>query len=214
MAEVTVAEIFSSIQGESHWAGYPCTFVRLSGCNLDCTYCDTRYARGGGIPMEVAEVVRAVEQRGLTTVEVTGGEPLHQVGSGELLQKLVATERRVLLETNGSLPLDDVPDEVIVIMDLKAPGSGMAAFNRWENLARLRPTDEIKVVCRDRADYLWARDTVRNQGLLGRTRVSLSPVWGELPPTEIAQWLLDDCLDVRLQLQLHRILWPAADRGV
>ena len=214
MAEVTVVEIFSSIQGESHWAGYPCTFVRLAGCNLECAYCDTRYARQGGSALSVEDAVRAVAEKGLATVEVTGGEPLHQPGCGELLQGLAATGRRVLLETNGSLPLDPVPPPVIVIMDLKAPGSGMAAFNRWENLSQLRPSDEVKIVCRDREDYVWARETLRGRGILGRVRVSLSPVWGELAPAELAQWLVEDRLDVRLQLQLHRILWPDSDRGV
>lgn len=214
MAELRVSEIFSSIQGESHWAGYPCTFVRLTGCNLDCSYCDTRYAREGGVPMTLSEIVAAVEREGLATAEVTGGEPLHQPGTPELLQALLATGRRVLLETNGSLPLEPVPDGVCVVMDLKAPGSGMAAFNRWENLAELAPTDEIKVVCRDRRDYEWARGALRDRALLGRVRASLSPVWGELDPAELARWMLEDRLDARLQLQLHRILWPAADRGV
>ena len=214
MAEVTVVEIFSSIQGESHWAGYPCTFVRLAGCNLDCTYCDSRYAREGGRVLSVADAAQAVAEQGLATVEVTGGEPLQQPGCGELLQALAGTGRRVLLETNGSLPLDSVPPEVVIIMDLKAPGSGMAAFNLWGNLTRLRSSDEVKIVCRDREDYVWARETLRARGILGRVRVSVSPVWGELAPADLARWLLEDRLDVRLQLQLHRILWPDTDRGV
>lgn len=214
MPELLVSEIFSSIQGESHWAGYPCTFVRLAGCNLDCAYCDTRYAREGGSPMDLAAISQAVAREGQGTVEVTGGEPLHQTGTPDLLRTLVATGKRVLLETNGSLPLDSVPPEVVVVMDLKAPGSGMAATNRWENLVSLKPTDEVKVVCRDRADYVWAREALRERRLLGRVRVSLSPVWGEILPTDLARWMLQDRLDARLQLQLHRILWPAVERGV
>ncbi|MDW7709992.1 MAG: radical SAM protein [Deferrisomatales bacterium] len=214
MTRLRVSEIFSSIQGESHWAGYPCTFVRLAGCNLDCSYCDTRYAREGGDLRGIPEILEAVGRDGLGTVEVTGGEPLHQEGTPELLRSLAATGRRVLLETNGSLPLDGVAPGVHVVMDLKSPGSGMAGFNRWENLAGLRATDEVKVVCRDRTDYEWARETLRHRGLVGRVRASISPVWGELDPAELAAWMLRDRLDVRLQVQLHRVLWPTADRGV
>ncbi len=214
MVTLQVSEIFSSIQGESHWAGYPCTFVRLAGCNLDCAYCDTRYAREGGAPVALDEVLRAVAREGLGTVEVTGGEPLVQPGTPALLEALVEEGRRVLLETNGSLPLDPVPPGVHVIMDLKAPGSGMADRNRWENLPALRPTDEVKIVCRDRADYEWSVGVIRAHGLVGRVKVNLSPVWGRLDPALLARWILDDRLDVRLQVQLHRVLWPDRDRGV
>ena len=214
MVTLQVSEIFSSIQGESHWAGYPCTFVRLAGCNLDCAYCDTRYAREGGAPVALDEVLRAVAREGLGTVEVTGGEPLVQPGTPALLEALVEESRRVLLETNGSLPLDPVPPGVHVIMDLKAPGSGMADRNRWENLSALRPTDEVKIVCRDRADYEWSVGVIRAHGLVGRVKVNLSPVWGRLDPALLARWILDDRLDVRLQVQLHRVLWPDRDRGV
>jgi 7-carboxy-7-deazaguanine synthase len=214
MAEARVSEIFSSIQGESHWAGYPCTFVRLTGCNLDCRYCDTRYARSGGEVQSVGAVLAAVDRLALATVEVTGGEPLCQEDTPALLRGLVASGRRVLLETNGSLPLDLVPPEVIVVMDIKTPGSGMAAHNRWQNLEVLKPADEVKLVCRDRTDYEWARDKVRERGLLGRVRVSLSPVSGELASADLARWMLTDRLDARLQVQLHRVIWPGVDRGV
>ncbi len=214
MDTLQLSEVFSSIQGESHWAGYPCTFVRLAGCNLDCAYCDTRYARSGGELTRLSDVLAAVDREGQATVEVTGGEPLAQPGTPTLLQALADRGYRVLLETNGSLPLDAVPGAVGIVMDLKAPGSGMAGHNRWENLDRLGAGDEVKVVCRDRTDYRWARDAVRERGLLGRVRVSLSPVAGELDPADLARWLLEDRLDVRLQIQLHRVLWPGRHRGV
>ena len=214
MTRLRVIEIFSSIQGESHWAGYPCTFVRLAGCNLDCVYCDTRYAREGGIEMSLEEILREVDARGQGTVEVTGGEPLLQSGTPALLEALLETGCRVLLETNGSLPLDPVPKGVHVVMDLKAPGSGMAERNLWENLRKLGPSDEVKIVCRDRRDYEWALEMVRGRGLEGHLRVSLSPVWGELDPAQLAEWMLRDRLDARLQIQLHRVLWPERDRGV
>lgn len=214
MAMVRVTELFASIQGESHWAGYPCTFVRLTGCNLDCTYCDTRYARDGGRELEVAAVVSAVRDAGLAMVEVTGGEPLCQPAAPDLLGALCREGFRVLLETNGSLPLEPVPPAVCVVMDLKTPGSGMADRNRWENLALLKAADEVKLVLTDRADYDWARNVLSERALLGRHRVSLSPVSGKLDPADLAAWMVEDRLDARLQIQLHRILWPERDRGV
>ncbi len=214
MAEILVNEIFTSIQGESHWAGYPCTFVRLTGCNLDCAYCDTRYARSGGELLSIDAVVEGVNRTGVATAEVTGGEPLAQQATPALLEAMVSAGHRVLLETNGSLPLDLVPPEIIVIMDLKTPGSGMVAHNRWENLPLLKPADEIKLVCRDRGDYEWARSVLRERELVGRVRVSLSPVWGELRPADLARWMIEDRLDARLQVQLHRVLWPEVERGV
>lgn len=214
MSALRVSEIFSSIQGESHWAGYPCTFVRLAGCNLDCAWCDTRYARTGGEEMDAAAIVADVKARGLPMVELTGGEPLLQEGTADLLWRLAGAGLRTLLETNGSLPVESVPPRVHVVMDLKAPGSGMAEWNRWQNLAALKSTDEVKIVLRDRSDYEWARQTLDERGVLGRLRVSLSPVSGELEPRALAEWMVEDRLDARLQLQLHRLLWPGTERGV
>lgn len=215
MSTLRVTEIFDSIQGESHWAGYPCTFLRLAGCNLDCTWCDTRFARdaASGEEWAVDALATAARNRGLPTVEVTGGEPLLQPATPALLAALLAGDQRVLLETNGSLPLDGVPHGVHIVMDLKPPGSGMEERNRWANLTRLRPGDEVKIVCRNRADYEWARDVIGEYHLLRRTRVSLSTVAGDLDPRALAAWLLEDGLDVRLQLQLHKVLWPDRDRG-
>jgi 7-carboxy-7-deazaguanine synthase len=216
MDHLRVSEIFDSIQGESHWAGYPCTFLRLTGCNLDCAWCDTRFARDpdAGETWEVGALATEARSRGLPTVEVTGGEPLLQPATPALLAALLAGGQRVLLETNGSLPLDAVPSGVHIVMDLKPPGSGMAEHNCWSSLGRLRPGDEIKIVCRDRADYQWARGVICEYHLLRRTRVSLSAVTGELEPRDLAAWLLEDRLDVRLQLQLHKVLWPERERGV
>ncbi len=216
MPTLRVCEIFDSIQGESLWAGHPCTFLRLAGCNLDCIWCDTRFARepGGGEEWEVEALAAESRTRGLPTVEVTGGEPLLQPATPALLASLLTGGQRVLLETNGSLPLDAVPSGVHVILDLKPPGSGMAKHNRWANLERLRPGDEVKIVCRDRADYAWARAGIGEYNLLRRTRVSLSAVAGELEPQQLAAWLLEDRLAARLQVQLHKVLWPGQERGV
>ncbi len=216
MSGLIVSECFTSIQGESHWAGYPCTFVRLAGCNLNCTYCDTKYARdpASGRTLGLTEILETVERAGLTTVEVTGGEPLLQEATPALLEALLATGYRVLLETNGSLPLTGVPEGVVIVMDLKTPGSGTANSNCWENLARLGPRDEVKVVCRHRADYEWARAVLLERNLPARVRVNLSPSSGELEPARLAAWIIEDRLEVRLQVQLHRVLWPDVERGV
>lgn len=214
MKILMVSEIFSSIQGESHFAGYPCAFVRLVGCNLACSYCDTEYAKTGGESMTVEAIVERVAALGMPVVEVTGGEPLYQSGATELLAALLNLGGRVLLETNGSLPLDRVPEGVSIVMDLKSPSSGMAEANLWENLKRLGPGDEIKVVLCSRADYEWAVSELRSRNVFGNLRVSLSPAAGQLPPEDLAAWMVADRLDARFQLQLHRIIWPRIDRGV
>ena len=209
-----VNEIFHSIQGESSHAGRPCVFVRLTGCNLRCVWCDTAYAFHEGTSMEVEEVVRRASEFGCRLVEVTGGEPLLQEETIELLRVLLARGHEVLLETGGSLPIDEVPEGVRRIVDVKCPGSGESDRNLWANLDALREGDELKFVIADRADYDWAAREVRARGLDARAPVLFSAVDEALPPGELARWVLDDRLPVRVQLQMHKILWPGVARGI
>lgn len=211
---LNVTEIFRSIQGESTWAGHPCVFVRLSGCNLRCTYCDTRYAYAPGEPMGVGDIVAEAGRLGPGIVEVTGGEPLLQEEAPELLDALAATGRTVLLETNGTLPLPD-RRSCRVIMDLKCPSSGEAHRIHWANIEALSPVDEVKFVVSGRSDFDWAAERVVEHSLVERgLAVLVSPVAGVLEPRDLARWILDSCLPLRLQLQLHRLIWPECDRGV
>ena len=208
-----VNEIFHSIQGESTHAGRPCVFVRLTGCNLRCDWCDTAYAFHEGGPMSVQEVVERVQAFGCPLVELTGGEPLLQPEAIGLMRELLASGHEVLLETGGSLPIEDVPAGVARIVDVKCPGSGESERNRWENLDALRPGDELKFVIADRADYDWAVSVVRSRELSGKSTVLFSAVHDRLPAGELARWVLEDGLSVRLQVQVHKILWPASARG-
>lgn len=216
-----VSELFYSIQGESTWAGLPCAFVRLAGCNLRCTYCDARYTyEEAGTPMEVADILAWVGQYPGVMVEITGGEPLCQPRVLPLMQALVDNGRQVLLETNGSLPISAVPDRVRIVMDIKCPDSGMAERNLTENLEQLRERylrgcrDEVKFVVNSEADFHWARRMVDQERLAGMLPVLFSPVRSLLDPAILAQLLLDHRLPVRLQLQLHTLLWPDRTRGV
>jgi len=208
-----VNEIFHSIQGESTLAGRPCVFVRLTGCNLRCVWCDTAYAFHDGHEMTLEQVLDAVSAYGCDLVEVTGGEPLLQPAVLPLMQRFLDRGLTVMLETGGSLPIDDVPDGVRRIVDIKCPGSGESARNRWENLERLHEGDELKLVIADRADYDWAVGQMRSRDLTGRAVVLFSAVEGCLAPGELARWVLDDRLPVRVQVQMHKILWPGAERG-
>ena len=209
-----INEIFSSIQGESTYAGLPCAFVRLAGCNLRCRYCDSEFAYEEGAFMEVEEIVGIVDAFGLRTVEITGGEPLLQDEVHGLISVLLGRDYRVLLETNGSLDLSSVDPRVVKIVDVKCPESGMAGHMRWENLATIRSEDELKFVLCSRSDYEWAKARVREHGLSGRCNLLFSPAFGVLPAEELASWILEDRLDVRLQLQLHKIIWGPNRRGV
>ena len=210
-----VHEIYASIQGESTHAGRPCVFVRLSACDLRCTWCDTTYAFTGGTKMSVDDVVAAVEALRCPLVELTGGEPLLQPDALPLMRALVARGHEVLIETGGHLPIAALPPEVVAIVDVKCPGSGEAARMHWPNLAALRPHDEVKFVIADRADYEYARGIVREHDLTSRVEAVLfSPVFGALAPADLARWILDDHLTVRLQLQQHKYVWAPDARGV
>lgn len=207
---LSVSEIYPTIQGESSFAGLPCVIVRLAGCNLHCRYCDTSYARAGGTELSLDDVLEKVGKFGIPLVEVTGGEPLMQEETCALLKELLSTGARVLLETNGSLPLDAVPDGVVRILDIKCPGSGEADGNRWENLEQLAGGDQVKLVLCDRSDYDWAKDMI-SEHRLDRFEVLLSPVWDTLEPHRLAEWILEDGLNVRVNLQLHRVIWPEGE---
>jgi len=211
-----LSEIFYSIQGESSYAGIPCVFVRLAGCNLRCRWCDARYTyEEPGTPWALPVILAEIKRYPTSAlVEITGGEPLLQEGAYALMAHLLTTGRTVLLETNGSVTLDRVPAGVVTIMDVKCPGSTMADRFDPDNLNRLRPGDELKFVLASRADYEWAADFVRRHKLIGRHPIHFSPVTAELPPADLAQWLLADGLAVQLQLQLHTLLWPGQKRGV
>jgi len=217
---LSVSELFYSIQGESTRAGLPCLFIRLSGCNLRCAYCDARYTwQEAGTPMSVADILAWTARIPGVPVEITGGEPLLQTAVHVLMQTLIQNGHDVLLETNGSLPLDLVPDAVTIIMDIKCPGSDMAGHNLPENLGILRERqqrgcrDEIKFVLSSTADFHWAREALAQTGLATALPVLFSPVRPLLDPAALAALLLEYRLPVRLQLQLHTLLWPEKTRG-
>jgi 7-carboxy-7-deazaguanine synthase len=209
-----ITEIFHSIQGESTQAGRRCSFVRLTGCNLRCVWCDTAYAFEGGRDVAIPEIVREVESHGATLVLVTGGEPLAQPAVHDLMEALLAAGKEVMIETGGSLDVSRIDRRVHIVMDLKCPGSGMERMNRWENLALLKPTDEIKFVVADRADYEWSREEIRRRRLWEAATVLLSPVFGAMDPRALAEWILEDRLEVRMQMQMHKAIWPSEMRGV
>ncbi len=212
---LTINEIFYSIQGESTRAGRPCVFVRLTACDLRCSWCDTAYAFHEGTKRSLDEVIEEVERFGCPLVEITGGEPLLQEDVYPLMEALMARGRTVMLETGGHRPIDRVPAAVVKIVDVKCPGSGEADKNHWENLDALAAHDEVKFVVADRADYEFARDALRRYDLASRTAAVLfSPVHGVLEPRALSEWMLADRLPARLQLQLHKFIWPPATRGV
>jgi 7-carboxy-7-deazaguanine synthase len=202
-----VTEIFHSLQGESTYAGRPCAFVRLTGCSLRCTWCDSAYAFHGGDEMSVEEAARRVLAYDTRLVEITGGEPLEQEGVYPLMRLLLDAGRTVLLETGGHVALDRVDPRVVKIVDVKAPGSGMMAANLPENLAALGPRDELKFVLADRADFDWALAMVARKDLDEGRVVTFSPVWNGLSAPQLAEWIRDSGRDIRLGLQVHKLLW-------
>ena len=202
-----ITEIFKSIQGESTRAGLPCAFVRLTGCSLRCVWCDTAYAFHGGGEMTVEEAAQRTLALGTDLVEVTGGEPLEQDAVYPLMQRLLDAGRTVLLETGGHVPLDRVDPRVVKIVDVKAPGSGMAHANLPENLDALGERDELKFVLASRADFDWALELVRRRDLDRDHTVTFSPAWNDLSASDLAAWVRDSGRPIRLGLQLHKILW-------
>ncbi len=207
MSQLRITEIFHSLQGEGLSTGQPTVFVRLTGCPLRCRYCDTAYAFKGGEWMAVGDIVRRVQGYGTREVLVTGGEPLAQSACRELLRVLSDAGYRVSLETSGAVSLADVDPRVAIVMDLKTPASGEMAKNLESNIDRLGEGDQIKFVICDRDDYLWSVDKVRELGLAERCTVLFSPASGALAPRDLAEWILEDRLPVRFQIQLHKILW-------
>jgi len=210
MASLRITEIFLSLQGESRSAGFPTVFVRLTGCPLRCTWCDTAYAFSGGETLEIDVIVARVAGYRVGHVTVTGGEPLAQRDCLELLTRLCNMGLGVSLETSGALDIAAVDDRVDRVMDLKAPSSGEQGRNRLENLACLVPGDQVKFVIGSREDYAWSRAMLAEHGLAGRCELLMQPVSGALDPADLAQWILEDRLPVRFQLQLHKQLWGDA----
>ncbi|MFO0640872.1 MAG: radical SAM protein [Polyangiaceae bacterium] len=212
---LVIHEIYASIQGESTFAGLPCTFVRTTGCNLRCTWCDTPHAFYGGTRMPRAEVLAKALATGTKLVELTGGEPLLQPGVRLLLRELCDADRTVLIETSGEADISGLDPRVHKIMDIKAPGSGESHRNRWSNLEHLGPGDEVKFVLASREDYEFMRAVLRDRGVLSRTKnVLASTVFGKLAARDLVAWVMEDALPVRVQLQMHKYIWSPETQGV
>ena len=211
---IKINEIYLSVQGESTHTGLPCIFVRLTGCNLRCSWCDTAYAFHEGKNMSIDEILQKVENFGIHLVEITGGEPLMQDNVYSLMRRLIEKGYKVMLETGGSISLERVPKDVIKIMDLKCPGSGEQEKNNLDNLKLLAPHDEVKFVILDRKDYEWSRDIIKKYKINETAHILISPVFDKLELKEMVKWILEDRLPVRLQTQLHKIIWDKNTIGV
>ena len=209
-----INEIYHSIQGESSFTGLPCIFIRLTYCNLRCSYCDSEYTFHNGDDMTINQILDKINKYSCKLVEVTGGEPLFQEGCIELLQKLVDLDYKVLLETSGSLTIKNVPKKVINIIDFKCPSSNMKKKNLWDNINYLKVNDEVKFVIGNREDYDWAKKKIQKYNLTNICKVLMSPTYNEIEPQIITEWILEDNLDIRFQIQLHKKIWPEEERGV
>lgn len=211
-----VNEIFYSIQGESSYAGWPCIFVRLSGCNLRCSYCDTQYAYEDGDNMEIKEIINRISAYNCSLVEITGGEPLLQAGTPDLVKQLLDKGYSVLLETNGSLDIGTIDERCVRIVDIKCPSSGEEESNSLENLKQLGEKDELKFVISDRADYEYAKEILDRALMDSPASViaHFSPCYGKITLKELSQWILDDALNVRLHIQLHKFIWGPYEKSV
>lgn len=211
---IKVNEIYFSVQGESSRAGLPCVFIRLTYCNLRCEYCDTEYAFYAGEDYTIGEIVSEVKKYDCRLVELTGGEPLIQTQALDLMKRLCDEGYDVMLETGGSLSIQDVDRRVMIVMDLKCPTSGMIKKNFYENINYLKPSDEVKFVIGNREDYEWAKEIIEKYKLVGKNNVLMSVVFGELEPPTLVEWILEDKLNVRFQLQMHKFIWDPAATGV
>ena len=209
-----VNEIFHSIQGETTYAGMVCSFIRLTGCNLRCSYCDTTYAYYEGVEMTPNEVLRRVAEFNTSLVMITGGEPLLSPELNQLVDSLSRHNYHILVETNGSLDIGRIEGKVIKIVDIKCPSSGMSEFIYWDNLNKLNPNDQVKFVIGNREDYQWAKEIVARNRLAEKLPVLISPVFGKMEPRRLANWIIEDNLKVRFQLQLHKYIWGPDQRGV
>ncbi len=209
-----INEIYFSIQGESTHAGLPCVFVRLTYCNLRCTYCDTEYAFYEGKDMSLEEIVAEVNKYNCDMVEITGGEPLIQKEVQPLMTTLCDLGYKVLIETGGSLPIENIDQRVHVIMDLKCPSSRMMKKNRYENLQFIKPIDEIKFVIGSREDYEWSKEMIEKYDLKSKCEILFSVVFETLKPVELVNWIVEDSLKVRFQLQMHKFIWDPKQKGV
>ncbi len=209
-----ISEIFASIQGESSYAGLPCSFIRLAGCNLRCSYCDTTYAYEGGYELAADEIIEKIRIMGIYLVEITGGEPLLQREVHNLIRLLLDGGRTVMIETNGSQSIRDVDRRAVIVLDIKTPGSGMSGSMDFSNFDDIRAHDEVKFVITGRNDYEWTKDIVYSFNLADRCGILISPAFGLVNPEDLAQWMIGDRLPARLNLQLHKYIFGPGKRGV